>query len=304
MILTATPVVARPDQFGRTRAETHALAFLARYRVPQTQASYALSLRQWFGWCAEHGIDPLEATRAQIEIFARELEAAGRKLTTVASKLNALAGYYRYAVIDDLLDRDPMLNVRRPRVERISTTQGLSRTEFADMLRAVESMAPRDHALICLLGLNGLRVSETCALQIEELGHHKGQRTAYLTRKGGKVQTVPMSHRTAWAVSTATGDRTEGPLLITRNGTQLDRRGAARIVGRVARRAGITKRITPHSLRHTFVTMALDAGQAERDIAISTGHSDTRMVAYYDRGRDNISRNSTHAVSAWVEGAI
>jgi integrase len=197
-----------------------------------------------------------------------------------------------------------MLNVRRPRVERISTTQGLSRTEFADMLRAVESMAPRDHALICLLGLNGLRVSETCALQIEELGHHKGQRTAYLNRKGGKVQTVPMSHRTAWAVSTATGDRTEGPLLITRNGTQLDRRGAARIVGRVARRAGITKRITPHSLRHTFVTMALDAGQAERDIAISTGHSDTRMVAYYDRGRDNISRNSTHAVSAWVEGAI
>lgn len=304
MILTATPVVARPDQFGRTRAETHALAFLARYRVPQTRASYALSLRQWFGWCAESGIDPLEATRAQIEIFARELEATGRKLATVASKLNALAGYYRYAVIDDLLDRDPMLNVRRPRVERISTTQGLTRTEFADMLRVVEAMAPRDHALICLLGLNGLRVSETCALQIQELGHHKGQRTAYLTRKGGKVQTVPMSHRTAWAVSTAIGDRIEGPLLITRNGTQLDRRGAARVVARVARRAGITKRITPHSLRHTFVTMAVDSGQAERDIAISTGHSDTRMVAYYDRGRDNISRNSTHAVSAWVEGAI
>ncbi len=46
------------------------------------------------------------------------------------------------------------------------------------------------------------------------------------------------------------------------------------------------------------------SGQAERDIAISTGHSDTRMVAYYDRGRDNISRNSTHAVSAWIEGAV
>jgi len=46
----------------------------------------------------------------------------------------------------------------------------------------------------------------------------------------------------------------------------------------------VTKRITPHSLRHTFVAMALDSGQAERDIAISTGHSDTRMVAYYDRG--------------------
>jgi integrase len=66
----------------------------------------------------------------------------------------------------------------------------------------------------------------------------------------------------------------------------------------------VTKRITPHSLRHTFVTMALDAGQAERDIAISTGHSDTRMVAHYDHGRDNISRNSTHAVAARIEGAV
>ncbi len=52
------------------------------------------------------------------------------------------------------------------------------------------------------------------------------------------------------------------------------------------------------------MTMALDSGQAERDIAISTEHSDTRMVAYYNRGRDNISRNSTHAVAAWVDGAI
>jgi site-specific recombinase XerD len=263
-----------------------------------------LSLRQWFGWCAERGIDPLEATRSQIEIFARELESTGRTLATVASKLNALAGYYRYAVIDEVLDRDPMLNVRRPRVERVSTTQGLTRTEFADVLRVVETMPPRDHALICLLGLNGLRVSETCALDIDDLGHHKGQRTAYLSRKGGKVQTIPMSHRTAWAVSSAIGDRTSGPVLLTRSGVRLERRGAARIVARAARRAGITKHITPHSLRHTFVTMALDAGQAERDIAISTGHSDTRMVAYYDRGRDNISRNSTHAVSAWVEGAI
>ena len=118
------------------------MAFLARYRVPQTRASYALSLRQWFRWCADHGIDPLEATRAQIEIFARELEATGAGSSTVGSKLNALAGFYRYAVIDEVLDRDPMLNVRRPRVERVSSTQGLTRTEFADVLRTVEPRPP------------------------------------------------------------------------------------------------------------------------------------------------------------------
>lgn len=301
---TSEAVLVHGDrQGGRGRAELHALAFLARYRVAHTRAAYGVSLRQWFGWCEDNGIDPLDATRAEIEIFARELETTGRRLATVASKLNALAGFYRFAVIDGVLDRDPMLNVRRPRIERISTTQGLTRTEFADVLRIVETMEPRAHALICLLGLNGLRVSETCNLDIEDLGHHKGQRTAQLLRKGGKTQTVPLSHRTAWAVGAAIGDRTTGPLLVTRNGLRLDRRGAAHIVARVVRAAGITKRITPHSFRHTFVTMALAAGQAERDIAISTGHSDTRMVAYYDRNRENISRNSTHAVSAWVEGA-
>ncbi len=228
----------------------------------------------------------------------------GRKLATVACKLNALAGFYRFAVIDGLLDRDPMIDVRRPRIERVSTTQGLTRTEFADVLRVVEPMAPSAHALICLLGLNGLRVSETCALTIADLGHHKGQRTARLHREGGKTQTVPMSHRTSWAVGSAIEGRTEGFVLLTRAGTRLDRRAAGRTVARVIRATGITKRITPHSLRHTFITMALDAGQTERDIAISTGHADTRMVSYYDRGRDNISRNSTHAVAAWVEGAV
>lgn len=261
LILSNGVLVSSDRSQRRTSAERHVLAFLARYRVDQTRAAHGLSLRQWFGWCETHDIAPLDATRAQIEVFARELEATGRKLATVASKLNALAGFYRYAVIDGVIDRDPMINVRRPRIERISTTQGLTRTEFADLLRVAETTPPRDHALICLLGLNGLRVSETRALQISDLGHHKGQRTA-------------------WAVGNAIDGRSAGPLLMPTTGARLDRRGAARIVHRAVRTAGIDKRITPHSLRHTFVTMALDSGQTERDIAISTGHADTCMVAY------------------------
>jgi integrase/recombinase XerD len=247
--------------------------------VAHTRDSYGLSLRQWFRWCEDSGIDPLDATRAEIEIFARELEATGRRLATVASKLNALAGFYRYAVIDGVIERDPMVNVRRPRVDRVSTTQGLTRTEFADVLRTVETMAPRAHALVCLLGLNGLRVSETCNLDIEDLGSHRGQRSAHLVRKGGKAQTVPLSHRTAWAVGAAIGDRSSGPVLVTRNGLRLDRRGAAHIVARVARAAGVTKRISPHSFRHTFVTMALDARPSR------TRHRDLDRTLRHPHGR-------------------
>lgn len=72
---------------------------------------------------------------------------------------------------------------------------------------------------------------------------------------------------------------------------------------RIARVAGIEKRITPHSLRHTFTTLALNAGVPARDVANSRGDSDLRQVSYYDRDKDSLSRNATHMVAAFVDGS-
>jgi integrase len=74
-------------------------------------------------------------------------------------------------------------------------------------------------------------------------------------------------------------------------------------VRRLCRKIGVTKRITPHSLRHSFVTMALDAGVPERDIIDSTGHADSSMIRFYDRNRGGIERNATHAVAAFIGAA-
>ena len=294
-----------PDAFSRrSRAEMHAMAFLARYRVEHTRRSYEIALRQWFGWCEQYDLDPLEAERKHIEVFARELEATGRRVSTVATKLNALAGFFKYAWIDGLIPANPMVHVVRPSIQRTSTTLGLTRTEFADVLKVAAETPARDHAIILLLGFNGLRVSEVCGIDIGDLDRWQGQRTVNITRKGGKRQTIPLAPRTAWQVELCQGDRHTGPLFLDHTGARrIDRRAIGRIVDRVIRDAGIRKRITPHSFRHTFVTMALDSGQKERDIAASTGHADSRMVSYYDRGRDSIARNATHAVAAWVEGA-
>lgn len=303
-LVTNAELVA-PDAFSRrSAAELHAMAFLARYRVDHTRRSYEIGLRQWFGFCDEHGIDPLQAERAHIEIFARELEATGRRLSTVGTKLNALAGFYKYAKIDGLIPADPMANVARPAIQRTSTTLGLTRTEFADVLKITETCTPREHAILLLLGFNGLRVSEVCGIDIDDLDRFQGQRTIGITRKGGKRQIIPLAPRTAWQVDLTMGDRIDGPLFLDGNGVgRVDRRAIGRIVKRIVTDAGIRKRITPHSFRHTFVTMSLDAGRSERDIAASTGHADTRMVTYYDRGRDSIARNTTNSVAAWVEGA-
>jgi integrase/recombinase XerD len=100
---------------------------------------------------------------------------------------------------------------------------------------------PAEHALISLLALNGLRVSEATGADIEALGIERGHRTLVITRKGGKVVTIPLAPRTARAIDLAIGERTEGPVFLAADGRRLGRHGAGRIVRRIARRAGITQ---------------------------------------------------------------
>jgi len=88
----------------------------------------------------------------------------------------------------------------------------------------------------------------------------RGRRTLTVIGKGDKTALIPLPPKVARAVDLAAGERLTGPVLVSRNGRRLDRHGAARIVRRVAKRAGIAKRISPHSLRQGFITAALDSG--------------------------------------------
>ena len=99
-----------------------------------------------------------------------------------------------------------------------------------------------------------------------------------ITRKGGKVVTIPLAPRTARAIDLAISERTEGPVFLTADGRRLDRHGAGRIVRRIARRAGITKPVGPHTLRHAFITAALDAGVPLRDVQEAASHADPRTT--------------------------
>ena len=128
------------------------------------------------------------------------------------------------------------------------------------ILKLCSKKRPADHALISLLALNGLRVSEAANAGIEALGIERGHRTLVITREGGNVVTIPLEPRTARAIDLAIGERMEGPIFLAADGRRLDRHGAGRIVRRITRRAGITKKIGPHTLRHGSITAALDAG--------------------------------------------
>ena len=158
-------------------------------------------------------------------------------------------------------------------------------------------LGPADeHALISLLALNGLRVSEAIGADIEALGIQRGHRTLVVTRKGGKVVTVPLAPRTARAIDLATGDRSQGPIFLAADGRRLDRHGAARIVRCTARQAEIGKNARPHTLRYAFITAALDAGVPLRDVQRAASHADPRTTMRYDRARTSLDRYATYIV--------
>ena len=259
--MTTTPSTAIATvQPAFTESERLALAgFLAGYRG-LTREACTLDLRQFTAWCRARNLPLLAVRRADIETFAREMEARGRARATVTRRLCTIAGFYRYAVEEELLGHSPAAHVRRPRLDYESHAVGLDRNEPGALLVAAGTGGPAEHALISLLALNGLRVSEATGADIEHVGTERGHRTLVITRKGGKVVTIPLAPRTARAIELATGERTEGPLFLAADGKRLDRHGAARIVRRVTRRAGIAKKVSPHTLRHAFITAALDPG--------------------------------------------
>jgi len=181
--MTATTTALVPIQPAFSDAERLALAgFLAGYRG-LTREAYALDLRQFTSWCRAHSLNLFAVRRADIESFARDLEARGRARATVTRRLCTIAGFYRYAVEEELLEHSPAAHVRRPRLDYESHAVALDRNQLGAMLVAAGLGPPVEHALISLLALNGLRVSEATGANVEHLGLERGHRTLTITRK-------------------------------------------------------------------------------------------------------------------------
>jgi site-specific recombinase XerD len=288
---------------GSGDPELIALAgYLAGY-TGRTRDAYALDLRQFRNWIGSHNLGLLEVRRAHIELYARELEATGRARATVARRLSTIAGFYRYMEEEGMVEHSPAVHVRRPRIDYESHAVGLDRNELGALLVAAGLSSAQDHALISLLALNGLRISEALGANIENLGMERGHRTLVVHRKGHKTVTIPLAPRTARAIDLSIGERESGPIFLSRNGARLDRHAATRVVRRLTRRASIDKHVGPHTLRHAFITACLDAGIPLRDVQEAASHSDPRTTMRYDRARQSLDRHATYIVAAFLAGA-
>jgi len=273
---------------------------------PHTLRAYSRSMTDFCQWLDGRGMDLLTVKRPVIDGYRHTLAGAP---ATVAAKLAALSSFYRYALsADAITGGNPVELVKRPKVDADhSSTEGLTKDQARALLTAARADGPRSHALVSLLLFTGVRLSEALNASTADYGHDTGHRTLSIRRKGGKDGRVAVPAPAVEALNAYLGTTgrelvagTAGvglPLFTTATGKRWASSEAFRTVQRLAKAAGIEGQISPHSLRHTFATLALDAGTALHDLQDSMGHADPRTTRRYDRARGTLAKAAGYDVA-------
>lgn len=181
------------------------------------------------------------------------------------------------------------------------TTPWADRGELRKLLLAARDVNPRDFLLVALLGLNGLRVSEAVGANVPDLGSSGGHRTLRVTRKGSKRGVVPLAPIVCQSIDEFLAGRTVGPLLarLHSSGVVMDplagisRQTAYERIRFLADWAGVNPELSPHSLRRSFVTLALQDGAPLHQVQLAVGHSNPATTMIYFKDAANLDDNPT-----------
>ncbi len=260
-----------------------------------TVESYLRDLQRMATFAEGRGVhDPASVTAHLLREFVFALKDLGLSPATIRRQVSAIRTYYRFLVAEGLVPADPSDRLESPRRgRRLPPT--LSVAEVEAMLQAArpdDPLAWRDRALLELGYGAGLRVSELCGLVLGDLRFDEG--VVRVLGKGSKERLVPVGRNVIGTVSVylhqvrPTLDRGKGRnrVLLNRRGAPLSRVGAWGVVKRLAAAAGVTKPVTPHTLRHTFATHLLEGGADLRAVQEMLGHADlstTQIYTHVDR---------------------
>jgi integrase/recombinase XerD len=294
---------------GKGRGASADPAFDAAFRVEQfrdylaleggasahTVTNYVRDVRRLAGYAATKGARRPEAvTGTLLREFVYALKDLGLAPATIRRQISAVRTYYRYLVGEGHAARDPSDRLESPRQWRRLPTV-LSLPEIERLLAAPnadEPLAVRDGALLEFAYATGARVSEVVGLKLQDVLYEDG--LARLFGKGSKERIVPVGRRALGAVALYAREirprldkgNGRGRVFLNARGTPLSRVGAWGIIKRAARLAGLSKRVTPHTLRHTFATHLLEGGADLRAVQEMLGHADlatTQLYTHVDR---------------------
>src|SRR5262245_51127441 len=247
---------------------------LERGASPHTLRNYRIDLLEFSEFLRRHGASPSTADARLVRAWMAALYQRRLAKSSMARKLACVRSWFRFLARRRAVGQNPARQVRSPRPAR-RLPSFLPKDESKDLLdRPVDGSIPdrRDHALLELLYATGIRAAECSALDCADLDRSHG--TVRVLGKGNKERVVPVGEAALAAVDRYLAVRgTSGrALFANRRGGRLTSRSIQRIVARRARTAGIDRRVTPHTLRHTFATHMLGEGADLRAIQELLGH--------------------------------
>jgi len=281
----------------------------------------------WLAWCAMTGADPVTGiTRDHVNLYAQAMQSAGLSPSTRSRKLASISGWYQWLCENGLADKNPAAGVRRPKVDAdMSTTPGLTREQAmalqaaADRARGKQRL--RTSALIALMLVTGARTSEVIGADIEDLGTDRGHRVLWVTRKGGTRQPLALPPAVTERLDAYLASRSDMEslpalpdetgvakprrvLFATKDGARLWEQNLWHQIRNLGKAAGLPSdlfgRIGPHAMRHTAITLVLDAGAPLRDVQDLAGHKDPRTTRRYDRSRYSLDRSASYLLASYL----
>ena len=212
------------------------------------------------------------------------------KKSSIARKVSALRSFFKYLVREKLVPSNPAKNVSTPKIEKSLPIALTVDEAFRLMESPAEKSRFRDRAILELLYSSGIRVGELVGLNMNQLDLDLG--IVKVMGKGRKERIVPVGTKAVEALKAYLMERgdlgDEEPVFINHRGGRLTARSVGRLVKKYTKRSGIFRKISPHSLRHTFATHLLDAGADIREIQEMLGHvslSTTQRYTHLSLGK-------------------
>jgi len=288
-----------PLDLSRATLPTLAGAWLASFASARTREAYRSDLLSFESFLERHNAGQvLTATRAHLDLFARELEAGNYSPATRARRLAALSSFYDYALSVGAISHNPANGVRRPKLPNYSPRLGLNLDTAPLVVRAVEGMTEEHRALVGLCLFAGLRVSEALSVSAADIREEAGHRVLEVISKGGRRDLVPLSPVALRLLSGVLEKHPSGPLL-----PGIDRFRAGRMVSAIGREAGLDRPLTPHDLRHASATCALEAGEPIHRVQQLLRHASPVTTQRYDHSRDRLDRSAAYGLASAIGGA-
>ena len=259
-----------------------------------TLEAYRSDLQQFADFLERHELDPLTVQTPDLLTFVSELATGTPERPPVAPstlqrKIACLRSFYRHLRREQILDHDPAADLRAPR-SRARLPKVLSRDEVARLLEQPKGTSPaalRDRALLETMYACGLRASEAVGLELGDVDLEEGLLRA--RGKGSKERLVPVGRQAVTALRSycrhgrpvLLGAKADPTLFLNRRGSRLTRQGLYKIIQAHARGAGLSERMSPHTLRHSFATHLLAGGCDLRSLQEMLGHADLATTQVY-----------------------